>query len=222
MTFPNAYFGVKKIFTAEILNLIGTVALAVAGIASAFLMAGLVSGSGAAAIGGGIAFVIFSIGAAVLGIVGLIFMIIGLRLAGMDDENFKTGLILAIISLALKVVTGILSSLIGTTIYDDLSNAIAEILMIGVTLFVVKGISHLSAKLGEVDMEEKGRKLYILYAIIMCASVVLRFIGSIISTKSIVATGAAILAIAAGVASIVAYIIYLKYLSQAKKMLFVK
>ena len=219
MTFPNAYEGVKKIFTAQILEIIASVVAVAAGIAAAVFIAAANSDAAGAAIGSGTGMLVFGLGASVLGIIALILTLVGLKRAGIDEDSFRQGFITAIIVLALKIAYGILSSVAGTTIFDDMVLGIANILEVGVTMYVIRGIGNLAEQLGDYDMTKKGNNLFLVYAIILVISTILRFVGSIVSANSVAAIVAAVIAIIAGIGSVVAYIIYLVYLSQAKKML---
>ena len=95
MKFPNVARGVKKIFASEILALIGAICTGLVVLMSVFTWA---SGSAisdgevttAAATGvlaGGLGIIVFSVGAAVLMIIALIFNLIGLNAASKDDPD---------------------------------------------------------------------------------------------------------------------------------------
>ena len=217
--FPNAHNGVKKLFTAEILDLLGVVAMTLAVIFATLFATAAAAESAGAAIGFGAALIVFGIGAGTLGIIATILTIVGLKRAGIDEVNFKHGLIFALIALALTVGSSILSAAAGKTIFDDLLSGLYSIATACVTLCVVRGIGVLAEKLGNQAMASKGRRLYIFYAVLLIASAVLRFVSGILGNKPGFATVVLPLVLVAAIGSVVAYVIYLIYLAQAKKML---
>lgn len=100
MRFPNAAAGVKKIFTAEILALIGAIATVIGTISALIAVAAAANNStGGTAVAGG-ASVIFLLGAGVLGIIAFIMNIIGINSAAKDEASFKTALICVIVGIA--------------------------------------------------------------------------------------------------------------------------
>ena len=112
MSFPNAYSGVKKIFTSQILILIGAVLV---GIAAAVGSSVIASGTsiqvnvGTTGASAGIALV-----GAVLVIVGYIINIVGLYQAGKDERRYlRPAFIIVIIALVLSIIAGLFSDNIG-------------------------------------------------------------------------------------------------------------
>lgn len=220
MTFPNGYQGVKKIFTAEILDLIATICLIVGAIMALVLVAsaGAESVSGAAV--GGLGTTIFMGAAFVLIIIAYIFKMIGMKRAGRDEERFNTAFIFAIFALILTVVGSVIQSITGTTtIWDDLIKTIATLFELFVTLYIVNGIQALAQKLNHDELVAKGQTYYILFIILyilrLIASVLPVFFG--VSATAVMISG--IMVLVAAVLSLVVYIVYLSLLSKAKKML---
>lgn len=223
MTFPNAFEGVKKLFTSEILKLIAAVCGIVAAVASIIALAGVEADAVAAGVGGGIAATIFGFGAAVLLLIAYILKLVGLKKAGNDEPKFQQAFLLAIFALILSVVSSILSALnVGNGIVDDIVAIFAAVADVVIVVFVIQGIRNLAEKLGQSGMDEAGRKLLIIilvfYILSIVASLVVIIFGSNVATGVI----AGILAVVAQILKMVGYIVFLVYLGRAKNMLAAK
>ena len=226
MKFPNAYEGVKKIFTSTILSIIGgfcMVCVAIAAIIALVAAAATVGGEAGAegtAIGVGAAAVILLLASGVLGIISTILLLVGLKRAGKDEENFNSGFVCAIFVLVFTVVSTALSSINGgNNFYDDIAIVIANILRIATMMYVTRGISSLAEQLDNQKMVNTGSKLYLAFSAVLIVATILQLISSIVAYNNVVATAASALLIASGITSIVAYIVYVIYLGRAKKML---
>ena len=123
MTFPNGYQGVKKLFTAEILQLICAGCLILTGIAFLIGAGAAAAGSGSGALTLDVFGMIFLIATIVLPLIAYIISLVGLHQAAKDDENFRIAFIFAIIGLVLTVVAGIVNAITGNQgIFDDIFN----------------------------------------------------------------------------------------------------
>ena len=103
MKFPNAFSGVRKIFSAEIVELIGLLLLAAASIPAVILQSNENVSLGVAVVA-----LVFGIASAVLLVIGAILNIVGLVKAGKDEANFKTALSYVVISAVLAVASVVL------------------------------------------------------------------------------------------------------------------
>ena len=104
MKFPNAANGVKKLFTAEILQIIAAVALAAAAIMSLVMLANAANENAGATLGFGAGTLVFSIGGAVVSLISFILTIVGLVKASKDDNGFKTALAFIILAVVATIV----------------------------------------------------------------------------------------------------------------------
>ena len=215
MRFPNAAAGVKKIFTSEILSLISGLLSVIAAIGGVVLAAAATSAdnSSDAAAAAGLAglgiFAVFGIGAAILLVIAFILKLVGINKAKVDEPAFKTAMIF--------VLVGIVATLIGGFINNDTVKSIFDIISsvasLCVTLYIIQGIKNLADQLNDGAVSAKGSKIFMLIACIYC----IRILASIISLFA--PTVAGILELVGAIVSLVQYIIFLTYLSQAKKML---
>ena len=211
MTFPNAYNGVKKLFTAEILGLISGVCTLIAAIGVILLAAGKS--------GGMIVSVIFAVAVLVLAIIAYIMMLIGLKRAGRDENRFNQAFIVAIAVLVLSVVSSIFTSAgIGGGIPSAVMDCVKKVGDVVIAIFVINGIQNLAAQLGDNLIIKKGTTLLVILAIVngiaALISLVTAFIGG-----TFVSTAAAVLALISGILSLIYYILFIVYLGKAKKML---
>ncbi len=214
MNFPNAYKGVKKIFTAEIISLVCSLC---AGVLSVMTenktpeTAGLPL-SGAVVFGG--------IVLLVLTLVSGIMNLSGLKTAADDEENFNKGFTMAVISLAVTVVAVILKALnIENKMISDLMDVVTNIADTAVTFYIVQGIINLAGKLNNKDMVGRGKKVFTIFAITVIGAAAINLVAKMVAKDSPAFAVTAIIALVVAVLSLVGYIAYLRYLDNAKTML---
>lgn len=222
MRFPNAFQGVKKLFTAEILNIIAWFCMCIAAVAGIVAVAGaapsangasLTDAQAATALGGGIGAVIFLVAYFVLALISFILTIIGLAKARKDDANFNIAFIFLFVNIALTFIGTLVTGTFGGVLI-----AFGNIASLVMFIYTVLGIRSLAEQLNNEQVASKGKTIL---TILVCVYV-LSFIARLVSAFTVTAvttTISGILAIVSIVLSIVGYIIFLTYLAQAKKML---
>ena len=200
MKFTNAFEGVKKLYTAEIIG-IATAVLSL--ITSILGTAGKIPAAAVMLVIVGIA-----------SVVGFIIQLIGLNSAGKDEGNFKTALYV--------VIAGIIISILGTAIksgfFSTVLTALEDLVNPIVTYLCIQGIISLAGKLDDEAMKKKGNDLFKIIITFYIIVFVLNIIVSILNNKA-VTTVAGILGIIAAILSIVIYVKYIKYLKDARTML---
>ncbi|MBQ7504215.1 MAG: hypothetical protein IJT79_02720 [Ruminococcus sp.] len=217
MRFPNAFSGVKKLFTAEILQIIGVVAMGVAAIFLALLGASIDADNAVTGLGSLALMSVFAIGGVVVFIIAAILKLVGLGKAGKDNKNFSYALYCVIVGMIFVVVGSFFQSS-NPTIYNmcESCNKIADLIA---TILTIQGIMSLASNLGDTEMVVKGAFIFkvimgiYIFAILgsityafMFPFLFLRFVGLIFFCASLVL-------------SVVSYILFISYLSIAKKML---
>lgn len=217
MKYPNAFAGIKKIFTAEILMVIAEVCTVIGVIAMIVALAGLKADSADAAVGGGAVAIIFMLGAGVLSIIAFILQALGLSKAALDEPNFKNGLWCVIAGLALTIVSSIMST-IGLSLSSSILELLSSIINMLIIIYVIAGIRSLSEKLEDSAMVGMGNKLLVIILIVYILSLISSLIVAIFGGIS-ASVAAGVFALASAVLSAVATIIYIVYLGKAKKML---
>ena len=207
MQFPNALEGVKKIYKAEIIALIGGI---VGFVAAILALVGAKSGSVGGLAGGG--FLI--IAASVLFIIAFIMNIVGLNKAKPDEENFKNALNMVLVGIVLSIVVGATKE--GTLIHT-LGESLSNICNLLVNYLVATALLNLANRLGDAAVAQKAKTVRTLLTVVWIIALVLQVIGNTFTAKA--GTIAFILVLIASVIEIIAYIIYLVLLGKARRML---
>ena len=215
MKFPNAAKGVKRLFTAEILELIAAI-LSIIGIAMLIVtLAAAQSNAEGATIAAGTGTVVLLAGAAVLSLIGGIMALIGIINASRDEGAFKAALITIIISLCAAIVAGIFSQ---NSTVQSICQILQNLMAIFVTVFVIQGVSNLAVKVGDSDVAQQGKSLLkiivAIYVLSLIANILVLVFGGMF-----VSVTAGIFAVIALVLNVIAYFVYLSLLSKGKTML---
>ena len=207
MQFPNALEGVKKIYKAEIIALIG----AIVGFVAALLgLVGAQSGSVGGLAGAGVLIIAMS----VLFIIAFIMNIVGLNKAKPDEENFKNALYMVFAGIVLSIVVGATQE--GTLIHT-LGESLSNICNLLVNYLVATALLNLANRLGDTAVAQKAKSVRTLLTIVWVIALVLQVLGDAFTSKA--GTIAVVLALIASIVEIIAYIVYLGLLSKARGML---
>lgn len=207
MRFPNAYKGVKNIYTSEILNLISAVLSSLLVIAAAVdkqrsltgfvLMIALFAGLGS--------------------IAALILQLVGIFQAAKDETSFEKARVSIIAALVLSLLSAV---------YGDDPAVIAVPLKLAASiaslccgLFIIKGIMNLSRRLHQVDMTDRGRRLYQFLLIVACCGIGLELISAILPWTFGSAIFVLILSLAGLGLAIAETVMLFRYYSRALRML---
>lgn len=229
MRFPNAYRGVKKIFTAQILKIIEGVCIFAAGVA------GIITLSGAAvetAVGEeaaefvnatvtfGIIGLVLLVAGGVLAIISYIMNIVGLRQAGQDEDAFRLGFLFACFAMIIKFVSILLSLLnLGGGIGDNIADMFNRVCDVIIIISVMNGIGNLAVRLGNPRIAALAEKLIVTLSVIIGLSAVATIIPVFFGVSQVFATVSMILSMVAGTLAIVGTVIYLVFLGKAVTML---
>ncbi|MBQ1678291.1 MAG: hypothetical protein II062_02000 [Oscillospiraceae bacterium] len=168
MRFPNAYKGVKNIYTSEILNLISAVLSGLLVIAAAVDKQRSLTGF----------VLVIALFAGLGSIAALILQLVGILQAAKDETSFEKARVSIITALVLSFLSAV---------YGDDPAVIAVPLKLAASiaslccgLFIIKGIMNLSRRLHQVDMTDRGRRLYHFILIVACSGIVLELISAIL------------------------------------------
>ena len=215
MRFPNAASGVKKLFTAQILGLIASVATIIGLIFLIFTAAAADANAQGGAVAAGLGTIILMGASAVLILIGSIMTLVGIIQASKDEGAFKTALIAIIVSLVAAVIAGIFSS---NGLVQSICQIIQNVMNLAVTLFVINGVTNLAEKMNNTEVWSKGRNLLKVIVRIYALSLIASFI-SLIFGGIFMSVTAAILALVAAILDVISYFLYLSLLNKGKKML---
>ncbi|MBQ6369118.1 MAG: hypothetical protein IKG67_00450 [Parasporobacterium sp.] len=233
MTFPNAYHGVKKIFTAQILKIIEGVCVFIAGVAGLIAIAGTVVGAAAEAsaeevpaslegtlVTFGIIGLVFIVAGGVLSVVSYIMNIVGLRQAGKDEDAFQLGFMFACFAMIIKFVSILFSLLnVGGGIADNIADTVGRICDIVIMISVLNGVANLAERLHNEKLAELAGKLMNTLIVIIGLSAVATVIPAFFGVNEVFMNISSIMNMVAGGLAIIGTIIYLVFLGKGMKML---
>ncbi|MBQ3418282.1 MAG: hypothetical protein IJH32_10680 [Ruminococcus sp.] len=214
MQFPNAAKGIKKIFSSVILDIIGGVGLVISALVVLAVAAMLESGDESLEITGMIAVITMAV-SGVLTLLAAVLSVVGMAQASKDEGSFK----IAIFVLIAAVVTSVLSIILREhQIMYNIVLQITDLLHLIVIIYVIQGMINLADALGEPGIIKSGKHLFIMitiiYGLTCLANIIVAIFGG--QTASLIAGVIAFLAEALG---LVQSIVYIVFLSRAKKML---
>ena len=220
MKYPNAFHGVKKIFTAQLLQLIGMVCLLAAAVLGVTAVAaGLVAGSEGGVIAAGAGTAVFAIAGVVLPLIGYIMNLVGLSQAAKDEECFRIAFWCAIFILVITIVNTICTVFNWYSSMDNVSRTVGNVMEIIIIVYVVAGISNLAGQLGRPEMIDLGTRIMILIIVMNGLAIIADLIPLIFGFNETTGSIASVMMIIAAICGIVEYIAYLVYLGRAKSML---
>ena len=206
MTLPNAYNGVKKIFVAELLQLIGAVltlvglTLIVGSVGVFVETEGTAEVAGAMATGG-----IFTLISACLAILALVLNLVGLKQASIDEpDRMGKAFTCAIIALILSVIVAVCQGMHWGA--AGFFNALASIAELCAIIFTIMGVSEVTQNIARQDVADMGPKILTISVIAIVASIIAGIVGSVIG--GVASTIALVL-------MIVAYVVFLVFLGRA-------
>lgn len=218
MTFPNAYKGIKKLHTAQVLGLISAILGVVIAIFVVLSVAAISTQNESAAVVFGLLILVVGIAAGVLAIIAYILQIVGLKNASHDDNSFYTAFVFAIIGLVLTVLATIFSSLnVANGFGDDIASLFTKFSTIIITAFVIIGVSNLAGKLEQSAMAKRAKSVGTLQIVILALSIVASIIALFTGNAATIISG--VLGLIAALLTVVFAIVYLVFLGKAKKML---
>ncbi len=216
MKYENAYKGISKLFTAEILKLLVGIMSVVTAILGVFSLAGAMAGLEGMFVGFTIAAVILLVLILIFSIVSFILMMVGIVTAGKDEPFFKTALIWIIIGVTSTILTNIVTSV---PVMQNIFTILATVADILSTFYIISGIIALADRIGNIDVSTKGQTIIKLIIATYVIAIIIKIVEMITRMNTVGVVISGILGIIALVASIVSYILFLVMLARGKKML---
>lgn len=219
MKFNDAYKGIGYLFTAGILNLIASVFNTIV-LLFLYLQAnkivdedfGLGDGSGVLFSGG-----ILLAGVVVSGleIAAYIMQTIGSSKASKDEKSFKVVLYMIAAGVVITIVSAFFSD---NHAVSGMTSALEDFISLFVTIYILQGIINLANKMDDAAMASQGARLYRTLISVYAFIISVRMFTMAFSGTGFQVT-ASILTIIAGILSVFQYVLYIRYLASAKKML---
>ena len=215
LKFPHAFDGVKKIFTAEIIQLVAAILVLIVYVLNVIILAIAPGANVDTVLGvGAVLFSIIGVLSIVMGIasiVAFIIYIVGVVRAGNDEPKFKTMLILIIANIIVSLVSNNIQNVVVISILSIASTVITAL----VGIFLIQGIISLAQKVGDANVEAKGYSLLKVIYVICILSVILGIVNIFLPTGII----SYILYVIISILSVCQYILHLMLLKSAKEML---
>lgn len=223
MQFPNASSGIKKIFTAEILQLIGSVLSFICALL-AFSAVGSAVGyektgsnvAAASALASGAGMMVFFIAASVLMLIAFIFNLMGIVRASRDESTFKIALYAVIAGIVFTALSGVFSGMNARV--SGVMDALGTVADLVVTLYVIQGIRMLASRMNNREVDNRGQKIYMIILGVLLLRLIANIIVVIFGGRFATAIGLTVYLVSIAL-SLVQYIMYLIFLAKAKKML---
>ena len=153
----------------------------------------------------------------IMSLLSLIFILVGLNRAAKDESSFRIAFILTFINLILAILFGVFDTL-GLSIFSPISTIVSNGMSIGVNIMVFRGIEHFARSLYREDVPKFGKGVLILLIVLNSITILVTLL-SFFQLPLGMAQVLVVLSVASGIATIVAYVLYLIYLSRAKNML---
>jgi len=214
MTFPNALEGVKKIYKAEIIELIAGICGLIGAILLLVGAAGAEADSAGAALGGLLGGGVIMIAFAVLSVIAFIMGIVGVKKAMPDEENFKNAFYVMIVGIVASIIVGA-----GKGSLADAGETVSSICSFLAQYYIISAIIVLAQKLCDSEMEAKGVSTRKMLMVVWIIKIVLEVVDIFVGKNEALDTASGVLALISAIIGIVAYVMYLKLLSKARVML---
>ena len=205
MVYPNAYKGVKQILLAEILTIVSVI-LIVGGTILAVLGVGEESAVNAL-VGAGVL-----IAGAVVVVAAFLLQLIGVINGKKDEVNFRNALIFILLGIAISIAKSFAGESSGLYHGMEASTSFCSLF---ITYYILAAIESLAGKLNKEEVKALACKTRKLTCIAFSAAVLVELVATFIASPVVIA----VLAVAAAVLKIVAYLLFLKALIKAKAML---
>lgn len=211
LNYPNAAQGVKKLYVAEILSLIGSIIL---GAGIVFGIDGLFNDVAWMAL-----LSVALIGAAgVLLLISFINNLVGLSKASKDDQGYKVAFWMMVISMILSIIfcsiSGVAKTMVSMNILANFCLNMSTVLELLSILLAIRTTEKLLVLKGDAILAATGEVSLFLMIAPFVVTVLLRIITFF--TPAIIDT---ILSIVATVVQVFGYLMYLSFLSAAKMRL---
>lgn len=202
MRFPNGYKGVNKLFASEILNGAASILFFAASVIAAFTSQKTVNTAYLPAI------LIPMILVGVVGLLAFILQIVGLNQARKDNIRFRT----AIVFVCIGVVAFNAAAFTGGTL-GNIFSSINEVCSVLISVYIILGIYDLAEIMENANVMLHGKIALFSGTAVFAVAVIARIVPVFIPRTENV------LDVICSVTELIAYIIFLIFLSKAMKML---
>ena len=214
MKFPNAYSGVKKIYLAEVLQILAVIM----GISLIVVLVANNVTLGAEEINLESApdmfAAVFGVGAAFIALIAFILNLVGVMNARKDDDNFKMALFAILMGIVCSAVSAVFSKNEGLKRWMETVSTLSSLFA---SYFVLSGIASLAGKYPDNAMMSLALKARVRLVGTFSAAVILQMIVNLFHIPNY--TVLSILCVVIPLMQLVSYMLYMMTLAKCKKML---
>ena len=214
MDYSNAKKGINRIFTAEVLSLLGALVAAVGSVLLA-IQGTTMTDAETYTSGDALAAKIILAGG-VLVLIGFLFKFFGVQKAALDEAYFKKAMALIIIGFVAGIVHSATDGHI--EVLSEVGNMVENICQLLSSVFIIYGVRAIAVNLNDNHVKnicDRTLKLIMLtYLLNIALCIIVMFIKN--DTMAVIA---GIIALAIAVLSIIASLVFLSMLNNARKMI---
>lgn len=213
--YENAKNGIGKIFTAQVLAILGVICTFVAAIYAAVTATAVSENLSGGALGGSIGLALFTLASVVFLVLAYILELVGLNKAGKDEPLIKKAFVAAILGLIVSIVLGTLATATTISWLIDIKDICNFIISLIIVHHVTYGVANICPSISDKAMNVW--KVYmatiILAIVVNIVTVVLSLLGLYTSSAILVL----VFAIVDAILQLVAYVMFVSFLGRAKK-----
>ena len=213
--YENAKNGIGKIFTAQVLAILGVICTFVAAIFAAVTATAVSENLSGGALGGSIGLALFTLASVVFLVLAYILELVGLNKAGKDEPLIKKAFVAAIFGLILSIVLGTLATATTISWLIDIKDICNFIIGLIIVHHVTYGVANICP-----SISDKAMNVWKVYMATIIIAVVVNIVSIVMALLKLY-TGSAVLLIVFtlldAVLQIVAYVMFVSFLAKAKK-----
>lgn len=213
--YENAKNGIGKIFTAQVLAILGVICTFVAAIFAAVTATAVSENLSGGALGGSIGLALFTLASVVFLVLAYILELVGLNKAGKDEPLIKKAFVAAIFGLIISIVLGTLATATTISWLIDIKDICNFFISLIIVHHVTYGVANICPSISDKAMNVW--KVYmatiILAVVVNIVTVVLSLLGLYTSSAILVL----VFAIVDAILQLVAYVMFVSFLGRAKK-----
>ena len=213
--YENAKNGIGKIFTAQVLAILGVICAFVAAIFAAVTATAVSENLSGGALGGSIGLALFTLASVVFLVLAYILELVGLNKAGKDEPLIKKAFVAAIFGLILSIVLGTLATLTTISWLIDIKDICNFIISLIIVHHVTYGIANICP-----SISDKAMNVWKVYMATIILAIVANIVTVVLSLLGLYTSSAILVlvfAIVDAILQLVAYVMFVSFLGRAKK-----
>ena len=213
--YENAKNGIGKIFTAQVLAILGVICTFVAAIFAAVTATAVSENLSGGALGGSIGLALFTLASVVFLVLAYILELVGLNKAGKDEPLIKKAFVAAIFGLILSIVLGTLATATTISWLIDIKDICNFIIGLIIVHHVTYGVANICP-----SISDKAMNVWKVYMATIILAIVVNIVTIVLSLLGLYTSSAILVlvfAIVDAILQLVAYVMFVSFLGKAKK-----